>query len=63
MTTPLLIHINISKPFVLKIDTSDFVVSIVLSQLGEDNFLHLVNFHSYKLFLVKINYKTLINNF
>jgi hypothetical protein len=63
MTTPLVIHVNISKPFVLKIDTSDFVVSVVLSQLGEDNFLHLVSFHSYKFFLVEINYKTLINNF
>ncbi len=57
MTTPFLSHVNPFKPFVLKTDDSNFVVSIVFSQLGEDNLLHLVNFRSCKFFLAKINYK------
>jgi len=57
MTTPFLSHVNPFKPFVLKTDDSNFVVSIVLSQLGEDNFFHLADFRSRKFSLVKINYK------
>jgi hypothetical protein len=33
-----LIHVDLSKPFVLKTDAFDFALSVVLSQLGEDNF-------------------------
>jgi hypothetical protein len=36
-------------------DTSNFAISVVLSQLGEDNFF-LVDFYSCKFSLVKINY-------
>jgi hypothetical protein len=63
MTTPLLIHVDPSKPFVLKTYTFNFVVGTMLSQLGEDNLLHLVDLRFYKFFLVEINYKTLIKNF
>jgi hypothetical protein len=44
-TTPLLIHEDPSKPFVLKMDASNFVVGVVLSQLGEDNIFHHVGFY------------------
>jgi hypothetical protein len=63
-TTPLMIHVNPSKPIVLKIDTSDFIISDILSQLGEDNLLHLVSFHFRKSFHAKINYvRFMIKNF
>jgi hypothetical protein len=54
---PLLIHANPSKPFVLEMDVSNFVVGAVFSQLGKDNLLHLVGFRSCKFFHAKINYK------
>jgi hypothetical protein len=56
MTTPLLIHEDPSKPFVLEMDTFNFVIDVMLSQLGEYNFFHPVNFHSHKSFFTKINY-------
>jgi hypothetical protein len=33
-TTPLLIHADPSKPFVLEIDTSNFALGVILSQPG-----------------------------
>jgi hypothetical protein len=56
-TIPLLIHANLSKPFVLETNVSNFVVGIMLSELEQDNLLHHVNFHSPKFFLTKINYE------
>jgi hypothetical protein len=56
-TTPLLIHVDPSKPFVLETDAFGFALGVVFSQLGEDNFLHLIGFHSHKFSLVKINYE------
>jgi hypothetical protein len=57
MTTPFLIHTNLSKPFVLEMDASNFALGAILSQLGENNFLHLVGFHSCKFSPIEINYK------
>jgi hypothetical protein len=57
MTSPFLIHVDLSKPFVLEMDASDFTIGTVLLQLGEDNFFHLVGFYFHKFFLAKINYK------
>jgi len=57
MIVPLLIHLNPSKPFVLEMDVVDFRVGVVFSQLGEDNFLHPIGFHSCKCFHVEINYE------
>jgi hypothetical protein len=50
MTTPLLIHVDLSKPFVLKINASKFAINIVFTELGEEFFFHLVGFHSHKFF-------------
>jgi len=36
-TAPLLIHGDLSKPFVLEMDISDFTIGIVFSQLGKNN--------------------------
>jgi hypothetical protein len=38
-------------------DTFNFVVGIMFSQFGEDNFIHLVNFHFHNFSLMKINYE------
>jgi len=38
-------------------DASDFVIGVILSQLGKDNLLHHVGFHSHNFSLVEINYK------
>jgi hypothetical protein len=56
MTAPFLTHVQPSKPFVLGNGFFDFVVGIVLSQLGEVN-LHPINFRSCKFSPTKINYK------
>jgi hypothetical protein len=57
MTTPLLIHANPSKPFVLETDASDFALGAMFSQLGENNLLHPINFHSHDFSPTKINYE------
>jgi len=38
MTTPLLIHVNLSKPFVLAATAFNFASSIVLSQFEEHDY-------------------------
>ncbi len=53
----LLIHVNPSKPFVLETNAIYFIVGAILSQLGEDNLLHLVNFRFCKSSLSNINYE------
>ncbi len=57
ITTPLLIHVDLSNPFILEMDTSDFASGVVFSQPREDNFFHLIGFCFCKFFLAKINYK------
>jgi hypothetical protein len=48
---PFFIHVDPSKPFVLKTNTSDFAINIVLFQVGENNFLRLVDFCSLSFLL------------
>jgi hypothetical protein len=57
MIASFFIHVNLSKPFILEKDTFDFALGIVLSQLGKDNFFHLIGFHSHKFSFVEISYK------
>jgi hypothetical protein len=56
-TTPLLIHANPSKPFVLGMDISNFTIGVVLPQLGENNLLHPFGFHFCKFSPVELNYE------
>jgi hypothetical protein len=56
MTTPFLICVNPSKPFVLETDASDLTIGVVFSQLGEYNLFCIVSLCSCKFFLTKINY-------
>jgi hypothetical protein len=52
-----LIHVDLAKPFVLEIDTFDFALGVVLSQLGEDNLFHPITFCFCKFFPADINYE------
>ena len=56
-TAPILLHADPTKPFFLETDASDFALGAVLSQIGEDNLLHPVAFHSRKFSAAKINYE------
>jgi hypothetical protein len=57
MIAPLLRHVDLSKPFVLEIDTFGFTLGVVLSQPWDDDLLHHVNFCSCELFPIEINYE------
>ncbi len=54
-TTPLFIHVNLSIPFVLEVNTLNFTIGVMLSQLGKEIFFHPVDFHSRKFYLTEIN--------
>ena len=56
-TTPILVHLDFSKPFFMESNASDFALRAILSQLGDGEKLHLVAFHSWKFSAVEINYK------
>jgi hypothetical protein len=53
----LLIHVDPSRPFILETNIFNFALGAILSQLGINNLLHLVNFYSCKFFPTKINYE------
>jgi hypothetical protein len=54
---------NLAKPFVLEIDTFDFALGVILSQLGKEIFFHLINFYSCKFSPAEINYEIYHNEF
>jgi len=56
MIAPLLIHVDFSKPFILEMDVSNFVINTILSQLGKDNLLHPIGFRTDKFSPIEINY-------
>jgi hypothetical protein len=55
--SPLLIHLNLYRPFILDMDVFDFSIGIVLSQLKKDNLFHLVGFHFHRFSFIEINYE------
>jgi len=57
MNAPLLIRVNLSKPFVWETNTSNFVIGAMLSQLGKYNLLHPIDFRFCKFSFAKINYE------
>ncbi len=56
-STPILIHPDLAKPFIVEMDTLDFALGAILSQFGIDGLLHPVAFYSRKLTSVEINYQ------
>jgi hypothetical protein len=56
-STPILIHPNLAKPFIVETDASDFALGAILSQFGIYGLLHRVAFYSWKLTSAEINYQ------
>jgi hypothetical protein len=56
-SAPIFIHVNLEKPFFMEADASDFALGSVLSQLGDDDKLYPVAFHSRKFEPTEINYE------
>ena len=56
-SAPILIHADLSKPFYLEADASDFALGSVLSQYGDDGRLHPIAFCSRKFSTAEINYE------
>src|ERR1700738_3100596 len=57
ITTPILKHFDYSRPAVVETNASDFAQGGVLSQRGDDGFLHPVAFHSRKFNPAEQNYE------
>jgi hypothetical protein len=49
--------VDLSKPFVLNIDASDFALRAMLSRPKHDDILYLFSFHCCRFFLFEINYE------
>jgi hypothetical protein len=56
-STPILIHPDPGKPFIVEMDVSNFALGAILSQFGIDGLLHPVAFYSRKLTSAKMNYQ------
>jgi hypothetical protein len=56
-TCPTFIHANLSKPFVLETNTSNFAIDVVLSQLEKDNLFILLTSIFVNFFPTEINYE------
>ncbi len=56
-SAPILIHPDLTRPFIVETDASDFALGAILSQFGIDGLLHLVAFYSRKLTSAEINYQ------
>jgi hypothetical protein len=63
MIASLLIHVNLSKPFVLEMDTFDFALGIVFSQLGKDKFFIQLVFIFLSFLLSRLVTKFMTKNF
>jgi hypothetical protein len=63
ITAPLLIHANPSKPFVLEMNTFDFAVGVMFSQLGKENLFHPVDFCFRKFSPMELITRFMIKNF
>ena len=57
ISAPILLHFNPSSPSWIIIDASDFAISGILLQLGDNGILHPVAFFSRKLSPAEINYE------
>ncbi len=56
-SAPILIHLDLAKPFIVETDASNFALGAILSQFGIDGLLHPVAFYSRKLTSAEINYQ------
>ena len=56
VASPVLALPNLDKPFIVETDASNFAVSAVLLQVGDDNLEHPVAFFSRKMLPAETNY-------
>ena len=56
LSTPVLVHPDLNRPYQVETDASDFAINAVLSQPDDDGTLHPVAFYSQKFTVPKINY-------
>jgi hypothetical protein len=56
-SAPILVHVDLDKPFIIEADASDFSLGSILSQIVDNNKLHQVGFHSRKFELAEIKYE------
>ena len=57
VSAPILYRVDFSKAFFMETDASDFALGAVLSQMGTDDKLHPIAFHSRKFSAAEINYE------
>lgn len=57
VSAPVLYRVDFSKVFFMETDASDFALGAVLSQMGTDDKLHPIAFHSRKFSAAEINYE------
>ena len=53
---PVLIHPNFEQPFIIETDASNRAIATILSQYGNDGYLHPCAFRSSKMSFVQQNY-------
>ena len=53
---PVLLHPNFERPLIVETDASDMAMGAILSQYGEDGYLHLCAYRSSKISLAEQNY-------
>jgi len=56
ITSLILLHPDITKPFIVECDASNYAIGAVLSQRDKDNNLHPVAYYSRSLLNAEINY-------
>jgi hypothetical protein len=56
-SAPILIHVDLEKPFFIEADASDYALGSILSQIGDDDKAHPIAFHSRKFEPAEINYE------
>jgi hypothetical protein len=56
-STPILIDLDLAKPFIVETYALDFALGAILSQFGIDGLLHPVALYSRKLTSAEINYQ------
>jgi hypothetical protein len=62
MTTPFFIHADLSKPFVLEMDISNFTLGVVFSQPRDFFFFHPVGFYFVSFLLPRLIMKFMTKN-
>ena len=54
--TSILLQMNLTKPFTVETDASNFAIDACLLQMNDDDKLHLIAFHNRKLHPAEENY-------